>query len=123
MLLFISHTGLQLPCLSSQNDLPIHGNAFTHTNPAHKELSGYHDVTVHLLDGMQILRNQCSDGFQDTAKHVTAIDFANAYLTLAQGSRCFVVSPVVLLSPPRCAVCGCYVWKCDGKQNAMPNVK
>lgn len=72
---------------------------------------------------MQILRNQCSDGFHNTLEHVTAIDFANAFLTLALGSRCFVIGSTCLLLPPQCAVCGCDVWKCDVKQNATPNVR
>lgn len=41
----------------------------THTQkkPFHRDLVGHHDVAVQLLDRMQILRNQCSDAFQDTA--------------------------------------------------------
>ncbi len=36
---------------------------------------------------------------------MTAIDCANAYLTLAQGPRCFVVGSACLFLPPLCTVC------------------
>lgn len=93
--------GLHLLHLYSQNDLAFYRNtrdcACIQT---HRELTGYYDVGAQLLDRIQIPRNQCSDCLHDTLKHATGIDSANAYLTLAWGSRCSVVSSACLLLPP-----------------------
>lgn len=54
---------------------------------------------------------------------MTAINGANAHLTLARGSRCFVVGSTGLFLPSLCAVCGRDVWRCDVNLNATPNVR
>lgn len=57
--------------LYNQNDSPVNGNtrvvAKRTQTLIYNELTGYHDVAVQLSDRMQILRNQSSDGFPDTA--------------------------------------------------------
>lgn len=79
----------------------------------YNELTGYHDEALQLLDRMQIPLNQSSDGFPDAASHVSPINCANAYLTLAQGSR-FFWSPQRAFSCPSHAMFG----ERDARQSA-----
>lgn len=66
----------------------------------YNEPNGYHNEALQLLDRMQMPLNQSSDGFPDAASHVSPINCANAYLTLAQGSRILGHLSMPSFTPP-----------------------